>query len=118
MWPGGEGCSFYSWLLEELSSWFSLPFVLPFGKSSSARALRPLQETSVLPVVLRNLELALAVDICLICPSLSPPVWGQWAVELLGPVDANPHYCPNFIYSLLLEGKQLSSKVRGLFCRV
>lgn len=64
------------WHLEELSC-FSLPFVFPFGKSSSARALRPLQETLVLPVVLRSLELALAVDICLVCPNLSPPLWGQ-----------------------------------------
>lgn len=118
MWLGGEGCSLYSWLLKELSSWFSLSFVLPFGKSSSARALRPLQETLVLPVVLRNLELALAVDICLICPSLSPPVWVQWAVELLGPGDSNPQYFPNFICSPVSEGKQLNNKVRGLFCRV
>lgn len=63
------------WLLEELSC-FSLPFFLPFGKSSSGRALRPLQETLVLPVVLKSLELALALDICLVCPSLSLPVWG------------------------------------------
>lgn len=82
------------WLLEDLSSCFSLPFVLPFGKSSSARAFRPLQETLVLPVVLRNPEVALAVGICLVCPSLSPPVW---VVELLGPVDSNPQYFPNSI---------------------
>lgn len=58
-------------------------------------------------------ELALAVDICLVYPRLSPPVWSFWGLLI-------PILRTSLISSETFShtGKQLSNKVRGLFCRV
>lgn len=58
-------------------------------------------------------ELALAVDICLVYPRLSPPVWSFGGLLI-------PILRTSLISSETFShtGKQLSNKVRGLFCRV